>query len=157
MHPRKVARTQYVDSKQSNSARRAAEKGQFETRGTAFEGVEALDTLVAPQGADVSAPHFSLLELQSCRHNVTIDSQSLSRSFALRTNCCEETYAQPSDDCREKYPTMTQQGGSQRDLPVAEDGPYLLQSLLEDVPLSEDGSKGDIKINCVEYYGKGSA
>ncbi|OAQ99948.1 hypothetical protein LLEC1_00862 [Akanthomyces lecanii] len=47
---------------------------------------------------------------------------------------------------------MTQQGGRQRDLPGAENGPYLLQSLLEDVPLSEDGSKSDVKINCVEYY-----
>ncbi|OAA66180.1 Vacuolar sorting protein [Cordyceps fumosorosea ARSEF 2679] len=47
---------------------------------------------------------------------------------------------------------MTQQGGSQRDLPSAESGPYLLQPLLEEVPLSEDGSKGDVKINCVEYY-----
>lgn len=51
---------------------------------------------------------------------------------------------------------MTQQGGSQRDLPGAENGPYLLQPLLEDVPLSEDSSKSDIKINCVEYYGKES-
>lgn len=49
---------------------------------------------------------------------------------------------------------MTQQGGSQRNLPSAENGPYLLQPLLEEVPLSEDGSKSDVKINCVEYYGK---
>ncbi|KAJ6789741.1 hypothetical protein PWT90_05741 [Aphanocladium album] len=47
---------------------------------------------------------------------------------------------------------MTQQGGSQQDLSGAENGPYLLQSLLEQVPLAEDGSKSDIKINCVEYY-----
>lgn len=48
---------------------------------------------------------------------------------------------------------MTQQGGSERDLRATENGPYLLQPLLEDVPLSEDGSKGDVKINCIEYYG----
>ncbi|GAP87579.1 putative TGF beta receptor associated protein 1 [Rosellinia necatrix] len=30
-------------------------------------------------------------------------------------------------------------------------GPYVLRTLFADVPLSEDGSRGDIKINCVEY------
>ncbi|KAI1423761.1 hypothetical protein F5Y12DRAFT_514699 [Xylaria sp. FL1777] len=30
-------------------------------------------------------------------------------------------------------------------------GPYVLRTLFADVPLSEDGSKDDIKINCVEY------
>ncbi|KAK4215926.1 hypothetical protein QBC37DRAFT_418089 [Rhypophila decipiens] len=30
-------------------------------------------------------------------------------------------------------------------------GPFVLRPLLHDVPLSEDGSNGDIKINCVEY------
>lgn len=62
------------------------------------------------------------------------------------------TYAKLSNDLHNKYTTMTQQGGSQRDLPGAENGPYLLQPLLEDVPLSEDGFNGDVKINCVEYY-----
>ncbi|ATY66668.1 TGF beta receptor associated [Cordyceps militaris] len=47
---------------------------------------------------------------------------------------------------------MTQQGSSQRDLPSAENGPYLLQPLLDDVPLSDDGSQSDVKINCIEYY-----
>ncbi|KAI0415346.1 hypothetical protein F5X98DRAFT_346706 [Xylaria grammica] len=30
-------------------------------------------------------------------------------------------------------------------------GPYVLRTLFADVPLSEDGSRDDIKINCVEY------
>lgn len=38
-----------------------------------------------------------------------------------------------------------------------EDGPFVLRSLLEDVPLSADGSQSDVKINCVEYYGSYSA
>lgn len=32
-----------------------------------------------------------------------------------------------------------------------EDGPFVLRSLLDDVPLSADGSQDDIKINCVDY------
>lgn len=32
-------------------------------------------------------------------------------------------------------------------------GPFVLRTLFEDVPLSEDGTKDDIKINCVEYLG----
>ncbi|GAO13225.1 hypothetical protein UVI_02025730 [Ustilaginoidea virens] len=35
-----------------------------------------------------------------------------------------------------------------------EDGPYILRPLLEAVPLCTDGSAEDVKINCVEYYGK---
>lgn len=38
--------------------------------------------------------------------------------------------------------------------PSREDGPFVLRSLLDDVPLSADGSQNDVKINCVEYYGK---
>ncbi|KAI1827869.1 hypothetical protein F4861DRAFT_535697 [Xylaria intraflava] len=30
-------------------------------------------------------------------------------------------------------------------------GPYVLRTLFADIPLSEDGSRDDIKINCVEY------
>lgn len=33
-----------------------------------------------------------------------------------------------------------------------EDGPFVLRTLLGQVPLSGDGSSHDIKINCVEYY-----
>ncbi|KAJ2901497.1 hypothetical protein MKZ38_001725 [Zalerion maritima] len=33
-----------------------------------------------------------------------------------------------------------------------EAGPFVLRSLLEDVPLSVEGDSGDIKINCVEYW-----
>ena len=35
-----------------------------------------------------------------------------------------------------------------------EDGPFILRPLLDQVPLSADGSQDDIKINCVEYWGK---
>ncbi|PFH61303.1 hypothetical protein XA68_17720 [Ophiocordyceps unilateralis] len=34
-----------------------------------------------------------------------------------------------------------------------EDGPYVLRPLLDDVPLSADGSQGHVSINCVEYLG----
>ena len=32
-------------------------------------------------------------------------------------------------------------------------GPFVIKRLLEDVPLSADGSEDDIVINCVEYFG----
>ncbi|XXH00445.1 hypothetical protein Hte_006790 [Hypoxylon texense] len=32
-------------------------------------------------------------------------------------------------------------------------GPFVLRTLFADVPLSEDGTKNDIKVNCVEYLG----
>jgi hypothetical protein len=34
-----------------------------------------------------------------------------------------------------------------------ESGPFVLRSLLEDVPLSADGDREDIVINCVEFWG----
>lgn len=34
-----------------------------------------------------------------------------------------------------------------------DDGPFVLQSLLDDVPLSAEGVNQDIKINCVDYWG----
>ncbi|RDA94738.1 hypothetical protein CP533_6722 [Ophiocordyceps camponoti-saundersi (nom. inval.)] len=34
-----------------------------------------------------------------------------------------------------------------------EDGPYVLRPLLDDVPLSADGSQGHVDINCIEYLG----
>lgn len=33
-------------------------------------------------------------------------------------------------------------------------GPFVLRSLLENVPLSADDTEEDIQINCVDYYGK---
>ncbi|KAJ4317541.1 hypothetical protein N0V84_007286 [Fusarium piperis] len=36
-------------------------------------------------------------------------------------------------------------------LNTREDGPYVLRTLLDEVPLSADGSQDDIKINCVDY------
>ncbi len=35
-----------------------------------------------------------------------------------------------------------------------ERGPFVLRSLLDNVPLSADGTEDDIQINCVEYYGE---
>lgn len=35
----------------------------------------------------------------------------------------------------------------------SESGPYVLRTLLNDVPLSADGADNGIKINCVEYFG----
>lgn len=32
-------------------------------------------------------------------------------------------------------------------------GPFVLKTLLEDVPLSADGDEDDIVINCVEFFG----
>jgi hypothetical protein len=52
---------------------------------------------------------------------------------------------------------MTSQDGpaiSSGQDPVLEDGPYILRPLLEEVPLKVDGSDGDVKINCIEYYGE---
>jgi len=37
--------------------------------------------------------------------------------------------------------------------PATETGPYVLRSLLQDVPLSADGRDDDIEINCVEFLG----
>lgn len=34
------------------------------------------------------------------------------------------------------------------------DGPFVLRTLLEDVPLSADGVDEGTKINCVEYLGR---
>lgn len=35
----------------------------------------------------------------------------------------------------------------------ADTGPFVLRSLLEDLPLSADGDREDIEINCVEFLG----
>ena len=37
--------------------------------------------------------------------------------------------------------------------PAAETGPFILRALLEDVPLSAEGDRDDIQINCVEFLG----
>ncbi|KAI1093963.1 hypothetical protein F5B19DRAFT_96250 [Rostrohypoxylon terebratum] len=41
--------------------------------------------------------------------------------------------------------------GDKQSLKEFDVGPFVLRTLFEDVPLSEDGTKDDIKINCVEY------
>jgi hypothetical protein len=40
-----------------------------------------------------------------------------------------------------------------RKRPTPETGPFVLRSLLEDVPLSAEGDRDDIEINCVEFLG----
>jgi len=37
--------------------------------------------------------------------------------------------------------------------PMLETGPYVLRTLMADVPVSADGTAEDIKINCVDYLG----
>jgi vacuolar protein sorting-associated protein 3 len=44
-------------------------------------------------------------------------------------------------------------GSRKRRLAAPETGPFVLRSLLEDVPLSAEGEKDDIEINCVEFLG----
>jgi hypothetical protein len=34
-----------------------------------------------------------------------------------------------------------------------ETGPFVLRSLLDDLPLSAEGNRDDIEINCVEFLG----
>ncbi len=34
-----------------------------------------------------------------------------------------------------------------------ESGPFVLRSLIEDLPLSAEGNRDDIEINCVEFLG----
>lgn len=41
--------------------------------------------------------------------------------------------------------------GDKRSLKELDAGPFVLRTLFADVPLSEDGTRDDIKINCVEY------
>ncbi|EEY23257.1 conserved hypothetical protein [Verticillium alfalfae VaMs.102] len=47
---------------------------------------------------------------------------------------------------------VKEQSPRQLDLARLQDGPYVLRTLLEDVPLSADGPVTDVKINCVEYF-----
>jgi hypothetical protein len=47
-------------------------------------------------------------------------------------------------------------GSRKRRLAAPETGPFVLRSLLEDVPLSAEGEKDDIEINCVEFLGEHS-
>lgn len=35
-------------------------------------------------------------------------------------------------------------------------GPFVLRTLLDHIPLSEDGDNDDVKINCVDYLGEQS-
>jgi hypothetical protein len=38
--------------------------------------------------------------------------------------------------------------------PAPEVGPFVLRSLLADLPLSAEGDRDDVEINCVEFLGK---
>ena len=39
------------------------------------------------------------------------------------------------------------------DRAIPETGPYVLRTLIEDLPLSADGDRDDIEITCVEFLG----
>lgn len=45
-------------------------------------------------------------------------------------------------------------GSKKRRLTAPETGPFVLRSLLEDVPLSAEGDNKNIQINCVEFLGE---
>ncbi len=45
-------------------------------------------------------------------------------------------------------------GSKKRRLAAPETGHFVLRSLIEDVPLSAEGEKDDIEINCVEFLGE---
>ena len=47
---------------------------------------------------------------------------------------------------------MTSSGTDNGQLSKGEDGPFVLRSLIKDVPLAADGVQEDVKINCVDYY-----
>jgi len=40
-----------------------------------------------------------------------------------------------------------------RKQPTPETGPFVLRNLIEDLPLSAEGDRDDIEINCVEFLG----
>lgn len=42
---------------------------------------------------------------------------------------------------------------SLRNTPAPETGPFVLRNLLQDLPLSAEGDRNDIEINCVEFLG----
>jgi hypothetical protein len=44
-------------------------------------------------------------------------------------------------------------GLRERQHPAPETGPFVFRSLLEDLPLSAEGDRDDIEINCVEFLG----
>lgn len=56
-------------------------------------------------------------------------------------------------DGRASQDTIDPSSGARRQSAT---GPFVLRTLLEDVPLSEDGDNDDVKINFVEYLGKAS-
>jgi hypothetical protein len=41
-----------------------------------------------------------------------------------------------------------------RQRPAPDTGPFVLRSLLDDLPLSAEGDRDDIEINCVEFLGR---
>lgn len=50
-------------------------------------------------------------------------------------------------------PASLEHAASARSRMQLETGPFVLQSLLEDLPLSADGDRDDIEITCVEFLG----
>ena len=61
----------------------------------------------------------------------------------------------PEDDVPPQNRDMTTSSpaGGQ---PNFRDGPFVLRTLLADVPVSADGTQQDITITCVEYLGSAS-
>jgi hypothetical protein len=76
----------------------------------------------------------------SRRHNTTC---------AVRSNDAVDNNVAMTSDGSGDGPSITSPGLTSREV-----GPYVLRTLLDEVPLSADGSKDDIKINCVDYLGK---
>lgn len=50
--------------------------------------------------------------------------------------------------------TSTGPGDGQGSNGRPEEGPFILRPLLDNVPLVTDETEGEVKINCVEYYGR---
>lgn len=70
---------------------------------------------------------------------------------AVRSNDAVDNNAAMTSDGSGDGPSITSPGLTSTSREV---GPYVLRTLLDEVPLSADGSKDDIKINCVDYLGK---
>jgi hypothetical protein len=60
----------------------------------------------------------------------------------LRANCFKMEWQEPEEPTTRK-----------RKRPAAEEGPFVLRSLLADLPLSAEGDRVDVEINCVEFLG----
>lgn len=82
-------------------------------------------------------------------------------------SCCNDNHIPNMGFDPQYLPAKAKAGAGAEAAPVAASfprtqhhelqvGPYALRTLLEDVPLSEDGDNANIKINCVDYLGRES-